>query len=97
MKKEAAKKRNPPKKYARKRIHILPINDTREHYAQELCWCYPLKRNGIWAHNAKDCREAMERITGEGCSDGWIIVPEIVIENYKGELMEEELRAGNVW
>lgn len=64
-------------------LHIIPIGDSdRPHIASNYCWCYPVKVDtGNWLHNAKDCREAKERITKEKCSAGWLIVGEAIIKN----------------
>lgn len=62
-----------------KRLHVIPVGDVEIHAAQEICWCHPLEIEPlVWAHNAKDCREAKERITGSKCSDGWIAIAEFV-------------------
>jgi len=34
----------------------------------------------VWVHNAKDCREAIERATGEKSSDGWICIAEFPLD-----------------
>jgi hypothetical protein len=58
-------------------VHTIPINDIFLHGAQKDCWCHPTEiSTNLWAHNAKDCREAMERITGEQSSDGWVLIAE---------------------
>jgi hypothetical protein len=59
-------------------IHVIPIGDTDIHAAQGTCWCHPLHRDGVYTHNAKDCREASERHTGEQSSEGWVLVREMV-------------------
>lgn len=60
-----------------RRIHCLPIGDKDVHAAQETCWCHPTEIEPLlWVHNAADCREARERITGQKCSDGWVNVAE---------------------
>lgn len=47
-------------------LHTVPLNDLRFHIVGPDCWCYPtLREPRRWAHNAKDCREAYERHTGE--------------------------------
>lgn len=62
-----------------RRIHVLPVGDEGIHAAQEICWCHPTEiEPRLWVHNAKDCREAEERITGEKCSDGWVNIAEYV-------------------
>lgn len=65
-----------------RRIHVLPVGDAEIHSAQEICWCHPTETEPrLWVHNAKDCREARERATGEKCSDGWINIAEYVPPN----------------
>lgn len=68
-----------------RRVHVIPIGDTGGpgndglHAAQEICWCHPTETEPrLWVHNAHDCREARERVTGEQCSDGWINIAEFV-------------------
>ena len=46
-------------------IHVLPQNDEREHLLSEFCWCEPRNDAGVMVHNAADCREISERVTGE--------------------------------
>lgn len=45
-------------------IHILPINDEREHEEETTCWCNPKlitdEPEVIVVHNAADCRELIE-------------------------------------
>lgn len=53
-------------------IHVMPINDTMLHGAHESCPCYPFEtERGLYVHNAKDCREAKERVTGDMHKFGW--------------------------
>lgn len=60
-----------------RRIHVIPIADVEIHSAQSICWCHPTEVEPmIWVHNAKDCREKEERVTGEKCSAGWINIAE---------------------
>lgn len=62
-----------------RRIHVLPVGDVELHAAQAICWCHPLELEPrLWVHHAKDCREARERVTGTGCSDGWVNVAEFI-------------------
>jgi len=68
-----------------RRLHTIPIGDHEVHCAQPTCWCFPTlivkdahTRTEIWTHNAKDCREAKERQTGEKCSEGWVTIAEII-------------------
>ena len=47
-------------------IHVIPINDLREHDATKECWCKPIEDvecNNVWIHNSMDGREKFE--TGE--------------------------------
>jgi hypothetical protein len=63
-------------------IHSIPLGDEQIHSAQEICWCNPTETEPrLWVHNAKDCREAKERATGEKCSDGWINIAEFIASN----------------
>jgi hypothetical protein len=50
-------------------VHVLPINDTREHVESPQCWCRPKVQKietvvGGWGHvithNSKDGRELLE-------------------------------------
>ena len=44
-------------------LHIVPINDLREHIASTDCWCKPtedVKFDDIWMHHAMDKREEYE-------------------------------------
>jgi hypothetical protein len=69
-----------------KRFHSLPIGDAEIHSAQATCWCHPTETDpGVWVHNAKDCREAHERIIGQ-CSVGWIVIMEEVQTTPDSEL-----------
>lgn len=48
-------------------VHVVPLNDLREHQTHGSCWCKPTLDNTeakpIWIHHAMDGREAFE--TGE--------------------------------
>lgn len=55
-------------------IHIIPIGDEKIHCAQMSCDCKPKHKDGIAVHNSYDCREIPENITGESCSEGWIVI-----------------------
>ena len=44
-------------------LHILPVNDLRDHEESENCWCRPRYEDGVIIHNAMDQRELYE--TGE--------------------------------
>ena len=44
-------------------IHVIPLNDLREHEASNECWCNPqdsVSEPGIWVHSALDGRELYE-------------------------------------
>ena len=44
-------------------LHVVPINDLREHVASKDCWCKPTeddKFDDIWIHHAMDRREEYE-------------------------------------
>jgi len=69
-----------------KRVHVMPVGDTEIHAGQACCDCKPTEvEPGVWVHHAWDCREARERLTGEACSDGWLLVYEFVNENKKSK------------
>ena len=44
-------------------IHVLPVNDIKEHVEDTTCECEPTIdfKNGIIVHNAFDGREHLER------------------------------------
>lgn len=46
-------------------VHVLPVNDLREHIESEECWCRPRiedEPNGqVIVHNSMDGRELVER------------------------------------
>jgi hypothetical protein len=47
-------------------VHVIPLNDLREHAENPYCWCKPercLDEERIIVHNAADGREKFE--TGE--------------------------------
>lgn len=44
-------------------VHVVPLNDLREHDLNGSCWCKPTHDEGVWVHHAMDGREAFE--TGE--------------------------------
>jgi hypothetical protein len=61
------------------RYHVIPIGDLHFHAAQECCWCNPLIENeSLFIHHAKDCRESIERKTGETHSEGWVLIAEYI-------------------
>ena len=44
-------------------IHVIPLNDYREHEETELCWCNPRRDDDeqrVVIHNALDGREEYE-------------------------------------
>ncbi len=45
------------------RIHVVPINDLREHELSVDCWCKPTEDDewpDIWVHHSMDEREEYE-------------------------------------
>ena len=52
----------------REAIHVVPLNDLREHVISENCWCKPTEDDGwpsvwgpsVWVHHAMDKREEYE-------------------------------------
>jgi hypothetical protein len=47
-------------------VHVLPIDDIREHEASMSCWCRPTEddeTDGLFVHHSMDGREQFE--TGE--------------------------------
>lgn len=48
-------------------IHVLPVNDLREHEASAFCFCKPKRdteRPEVYIHNALDRREFYENNPG---------------------------------
>lgn len=44
-------------------IHIVPVNDLREHDLSPDCWCKPTPHDdclGLWTHHSMDRREEYE-------------------------------------
>lgn len=44
-------------------VHVVPVNDYREHELTNLCWCNPVEdeeETGLFIHNALDQRERFE-------------------------------------
>ena len=44
-------------------IHVVPLNDLREHEASRDCWCNPTEDEGwpgVWVHHSMDRREEYE-------------------------------------
>lgn len=45
-------------------IHVIPLNDLRDHIESQKCWCNPeFDEDGICIHHSMDQREKYE--TGE--------------------------------
>ena len=47
----------------REAIHVIPLNDLREHVASANCWCKPTEDDGwpgVWVHHSMDRREEYE-------------------------------------
>jgi hypothetical protein len=45
-------------------VHVVPINDLREHTPRPDCWCNPTEDNewpDVWVHHSMDKREAYEQ------------------------------------
>ncbi len=45
-------------------IHVVPLNDLREHNASADCWCKPTEEDewpGVWVHHSMDKREEYEQ------------------------------------
>ena len=45
-------------------IHVIPLEDLREHDAKETCWCKPREledQPDVYIHNALDGRERYEQ------------------------------------
>ena len=42
-------------------VHVLPVEDLRDHYAGADCWCRPTEDEGIAVHSSLDQRELVER------------------------------------
>ena len=74
---------------AKMSVHCIPNNDEREHIQSVECWCDGLVEwldpdTGLpWAngsyrmiHNAADCREYSEEVTGDSMEPGknWSVV-----------------------
>lgn len=45
-------------------VHVVPVNDLREHQHNGSCWCKPRHDDdslgNVWIHNSMDGREAFE-------------------------------------
>lgn len=60
-------------------LHSIPVGGTEPvHMADVECWCHPVRDKvapRLFIHNAKDCRERMERQGVEMPQDSlWVIV-----------------------
>jgi len=45
-------------------VHVVPLNDLREHTANADCWCEPSEEYewpGVWVHHSMDRREEYEQ------------------------------------
>jgi hypothetical protein len=45
-------------------IHVIPLNDLREHDDSVLCWCSPkqdILEPSVWVHSSADRREVHEK------------------------------------
>lgn len=70
-----------------KRLHVIPLGDLDDHEASTECWCHPLTRDGIVIHNAKDCREQMER-AGKPAGKIWCQIAE-TYDDMQGAMVNE--------
>ena len=41
-------------------LHVVPVNDLRDHVTSVDCWCCPIDDDGIIVHNSLDGREKYE-------------------------------------
>lgn len=41
-------------------VHVIPLDDEREHYSDAECNCQPVYSDGCYIHNSYDGREAYE-------------------------------------
>lgn len=44
-------------------LHVIPLNDYREHTSNRHCWCNPImdeEDNNLFVHNSMDRRELYE-------------------------------------
>ena len=48
---------------ATENCHVIPLDDYRDHWNEEDCWCRPTEPDldGVWLHNSMDGRESYER------------------------------------
>lgn len=51
-----------------RKVHVVPVNDSREHVLPGKCWCGTRLDDGVTIHNSADGREFAERamISTEG-------------------------------
>lgn len=42
-------------------VHVLPVNDLRDHEETLDCWCRPREDDGVITHNSMDRREEYEQ------------------------------------
>jgi hypothetical protein len=45
-------------------VHVVPVNDLREHTPRPDCWCNPTEDNewpDVWVHHSMDKREEYEQ------------------------------------
>lgn len=71
-----------------KRLHIIPLGDIEDHESRMGCWCCPLdNHDGTVTHNAKDCREQMER-AGKPTGKIWCRIAESY-DDMQGSLANE--------
>lgn len=42
-------------------VHVMPVEDLREHVCGDDCWCSPTDDEGVIIHNSMDGREFFER------------------------------------
>jgi hypothetical protein len=41
-------------------MHVVPVNDLREHAVSQSCWCRPTPDDGVIVHHSMDLREEFE-------------------------------------
>ena len=75
----------------KQRVHIIPIgNQEPLHQASLECWCHPLEKEGVVIHNAKDCREKLERQGVSGAGGPWCLICEKQTESFAWVSCEEK-------
>ena len=76
-----------------KRLHVIPLGDLEDHEASTECWCCPYDdHEGVVTHNAKDCREQMER-NGKPTGKIWCQIAE-TYDDMRGSVAVAEVRPG---